>query len=154
MDPVITTSSCYTKTKSGMRLENVPKESVKFELAITHFNRLDPEPIRRLQDLKFEFKATEWDEVFLFNFHLAHDWPMEKVNWTPHSVPTYTTPYFDCKQPDGTFLWDGSSLPPDIRQYVSEFIRGEDEYAILKFDVLAQRDGEWFMVDPGTGIKP
>jgi len=138
---------------------------VKFELLANTFKRMDLQPIRKLVNgLEFEFKAPGWQEILLFNFHLARQWPNDLVEWMDHEPPKNLDAFYRCEHSGDLFTWAAkeeseaatakTKLPEDIVNYVQEFI-GDDDYAILKFDALAKKDnGEWFVVDPGTGVKP
>ena len=138
---------------------------VKFELLANMFKRMDLQPIRKLEHgLEFEFKAPGWQEILLFNFHLARQWPNEVVEWMDHEEPENLDEFHRCEHSGDLFTWaarekseaatEETKLPKDIVNYVLEFI-GDDDYAILKFDVLAKdKYGKWFVVDPGAGVKP
>jgi len=131
---------------------------VHYELLANTFKRMDLQPIRKLANgLEFEFKAPGWQEILLFNFHLARQWPNEVVEWMDHEPPNNLDAFHRCTHSGDRFTWaatEKSKLPKDIVNYVQEFI-GDDDYAILKFDVLAKNKyGKWFVVDPGTGVKP
>jgi hypothetical protein len=151
--------SYYAHCKPGLDAANLSANPVRFSLA-DQFVRTEDQPIRAIDDLKLEFAGTDFEEVVLLNFHLTRNWPMNRVDWTPHCDPSNLDVFnYRCvRQTEGVFLWDREQevrhvVPTSVRSYINEFI-GADEYAILKFDVLAKhRNGHWHFVDPGVGLK-
>ncbi|MEJ2086585.1 MAG: hypothetical protein P8Y44_13060, partial [Acidobacteriota bacterium] len=74
-----------TKTPTMTRLYNNPLPAapgvgpVQYELLPNTFKRIEPKPVRRLRGgLSFVFDAPGWQEVLLFNFHLARQWPNQE----------------------------------------------------------------------------
>ena len=151
--------SYYAHCRPGLEEKSLSTAPAKFLLG-EHFVREEEEPIRALDSLTLEFEGPGFEQVVLLNFHLTRGWPDTTVAWTPHCDPTILDALKQVceKKDERTFHWGNMIkgehvIPSSLRSYVDQFI-GADEYAILKFDVLAkERDGHWHFVDPGVGVK-
>ena len=121
-----------------------------------HLMRMETCPVRRWVDIRLHFSADGWNEIYPHKFRFTPDWEDPGVDMSPDSsyasTHSFGTSYVVSKS---GFLTVPIELPEEMVKIIkdSESTLGADEYFAVKFDVLARKGTEWFLVDPRLGVR-
>ena len=121
---------------------------------LVEFERELERPISRLELRPvLEFRAPGFEEVIAFNFNLEKVWPEKiKKNMTFHPSPEPVAEFVPGERSGDVFRVP-VALTPRVTAYLKNCLE-PDEYAVIKWDVLAKKGDKWYFVDPGAGIRP